>query len=86
MVPSPADGHGWRMTEGQLGISWLTGAPAPDVVLELMSCKCPRRCDDKCPRVAIGFHCTSACRLVNCANMEEEDDDQLLDDSDSDED
>ncbi|KAG1670034.1 hypothetical protein GQR58_017158 [Nymphon striatum] len=45
-IPSPTNGHGWNVVEGKLGICWLTGAPAPDVVLELMSCKCPRRCNE----------------------------------------
>ena len=89
LVPSPADGHGWSVTDGKLGICWLTGAPAPEIVLELMSCKCPRRCDESCPCVANGFRCTPACKLINCANMEEEDEDhsdsQPMDDSDSEE-
>ena len=39
-VPSPTDGHGWNILDEQLEICWLTGAPAPEVVLELMSCRC----------------------------------------------
>ncbi|KAG1676876.1 Selenocysteine lyase [Nymphon striatum] len=49
-IPSPTNGHGWNVVEGKLG---LTGAPAPDVVLELMSCKCPRRCNENCPCVPV---------------------------------
>ncbi|KAG1685249.1 hypothetical protein GQR58_009197 [Nymphon striatum] len=51
----------------------VTGAPAPDVVLELMSCKCPRRCNENCPCVVNGFSCTPACKLLDCDNMQEED-------------
>ncbi|KAG1660201.1 hypothetical protein GQR58_022123 [Nymphon striatum] len=69
-IPSPTNGHGWNVVEGKLG---LTGAPAPDVVLELMSCKCPRRCNENCPCVVNGFSCTLACKLLDCDNMQEED-------------
>ncbi|KAG1714540.1 hypothetical protein GQR58_001134 [Nymphon striatum] len=72
-IPSPTNGHGWNVVEGKLGICWLTGAPAPDVVLELMSCKCPRRCNENCPCVVNGFSCTPACKLLDCHNMQEED-------------
>ncbi|KAG1659940.1 Choline O-acetyltransferase [Nymphon striatum] len=72
-IPSPTNGHGWNVVEGKLGICWLTGAPAPDVVLELMSCKCPRRCNENCPCVVNGFSCTPACKLLDCDNMQEED-------------
>ncbi|KAG1660199.1 hypothetical protein GQR58_022121 [Nymphon striatum] len=81
-IPSPTNGHGWNVVEGKLG---LTGAPAPDVVLELMSCKCPRRCNENCPCVVNGFSCTLACKLLDCDNMQEEDEviSHTLDDSDS---
>ncbi|KAG1677186.1 hypothetical protein GQR58_013981 [Nymphon striatum] len=84
-IPSPTNGHGWNVVEGKLGICWLTGAPAPDVVLELMSCKCPRRCNENCPCVVNGFSCTPACKLLDCDNMQEEDEviSHTLDDSDS---
>ncbi|KAG1679341.1 Solute carrier family 12 member 9 [Nymphon striatum] len=72
-IPSPTNGHGWNVVERKLGICWLTGAPAPDVVLELMSCKCPRRCNENCPCVVNGFSCTPACKLLDCDNMQEED-------------
>ncbi|KAG1652131.1 Carcinine transporter [Nymphon striatum] len=73
-IPSPTNGHGWNVVEGKLG---LTGAPAPDVVLELMSCKCPRRCNENCPCVVNGFSCTPACKLLDCHNMQEEDEGKL---------
>ena len=50
-IPSATDGHGWKV-EGdlQIGIEWITGAPAPDIVLSLMSCKCARSCKaGSCP-------------------------------------
>ena len=63
-VPSPTNGHGWNLLDGQLEICWLTGAPAPEVVLELMSCRCSRNCDNDCPCVMNGLRCTPACELA----------------------
>lgn len=43
-VPSPKH-HGWTTNdEGQLDIQWMCGSPAPDAVLQLLSCKCVRSC------------------------------------------
>ena len=86
-IPSPTDGHGWNLIDGELGICWLTRPPAPDVVLELMACKCPRRCDETCPCVMNGLSCTPACRLQDCTNMQDENEVQSddMEDSDSDE-
>ena len=41
-VPEP-DGHGWtRDDDGNLGIDWMHGTPAPDSVLECVACQCKR--------------------------------------------
>lgn len=88
-VPSP-DNHGWVVNDGQLSIKWMTGSPAPDVVLQLMSCKCKKECKTpKCSCIANSLRCTPACVLETCSNMSIEDsyEDVLTDDSDdSDED
>ena len=88
-VPSPTDGHGWNLLHGQLELCWLTGALAPEVVLELMSCRCSRNCDKDGPCVMNGLRCTPACKLQVCTNMQNDDDDDDgssdLDESDSDE-
>ena len=82
-MPSPANGHGWDVVGGKLGICWFTGAPAPDVVLALMSCKCAGRCDEDCLCVGNGLRCTPACKLR--ANTQEDDEvEQYSDNSDSD--
>lgn len=37
-IPDATEGHGWKVDgDGQVSIKWLTGAPAPDIVLSLMS-------------------------------------------------
>ena len=57
-------------------IKWMTGFPAPDVVLELISCKCTRHCrPSDCTCLLNGLKCTTSCRLANCSNMEDEEDD-----------
>ena len=37
--PCSADGHGWKKVDGVLDLHWMTRAPAPDSVLELVACK-----------------------------------------------
>ena len=57
---------------GQIGIEWLTGAPAPDIVLSLMSCKCVRSCKTgSCRCTDNELSCTPACRLQDCDNKKE---------------
>ena len=44
-VPSPLDCKGWSLgDDGELQINWMTGAPAPNVVLEFLSYKCKKSC------------------------------------------
>lgn len=89
-LPDPYKGHGWHLSDGSIAIQWLTVAPAPDVVLSLMACKCPRVCvGDSCICIMNGLPCTPACKLQNCTNMTDEDDTdpvQEIDDSDIDSD
>ncbi len=76
-IPKPSEGHGWELnSEGELIIQWMTGLPAPDVVLSLISCKCARSCRQlDCSCMIIGLKCTAACKLQSCTNMAQEDDD-----------
>jgi len=44
-IPNPVDCSGWIIDEeGRVQINWMTGSPAPVVVLEFMSCKCKHVC------------------------------------------
>lgn len=43
VVPSPTE-YGWTEDGGKLAIYWMRSLPAPDVVLELLTCKCVRSC------------------------------------------
>ena len=61
-VPRPF-GRGWKieMEEGaeQLVVDWMDGKPAPEAVLDLLACKCPRKCVlPNCECLKNGLKCT----------------------------
>ena len=63
-----------RVHEGELQINWMTGTPAPDVVLEFLTCKCKMSCKlPSCQCMVNGLPCIQACILQDCGNMKEED-------------
>ena len=76
-IPSPVDCIGWKLDDdAQLQINWMSGSPAPDVVLEFMSCKCKHACSlPSCQCVLNGLKCTDACALQSCNNMPNTDED-----------
>ena len=78
-IPSPLDCDGWVLDdEGKLEIRWMLGAPAPDVIMELLSCTCKRICSlPLCTCMSNGLKCTDACFLQECDNMTDEDQDEL---------
>lgn len=68
-IPDPVDGHGWILDGEKLTIKWMAGAPAPEVVLELLSCDCSKKCEvSRCPCLQNNLKCTSACKLLQCNN------------------
>lgn len=90
-VPDPKE-HGWTTDDdGSLTIQWMQGAPAPEAVLQMLSCKCTRICKlPDCTCMANQLKCTDMCKLQTCTNQktdEDEDDAEVdADDSDSDDD
>ena len=44
LAPSPVKRDWVRNDVGQLMVGWMRGSPAPDAVLQLLWCKCSRRC------------------------------------------
>ena len=42
-IPDPIN-HGWVMDTEYLNIKWMTCSPAPEEIIELMSCHCRRKC------------------------------------------
>ncbi|CAG9825679.1 unnamed protein product [Phaedon cochleariae] len=69
-IPEPED-HGWNLEkDGQLSIKWMRGAPAPEAVLELLSCSCSKLCRlPSCTCMVNQLKCTDACKLATCENM-----------------
>ena len=84
-IPSP-HGHGWSVNWYNLEFVWLRSRPAPEEVLELLSCNCKRKCtvDTYCCFKA-GLKCTEMCSL-KCDNMPCEDKEVARDASSEDED
>ncbi|KAG0724047.1 hypothetical protein GWK47_005287 [Chionoecetes opilio] len=54
---------GWMTDEdGKLAVNWMRGSPAPDAVMQLLSCKCVRSCElPKCTCLSNGLKCTDMC-------------------------
>eukprot|EP00794_Sanderia_malayensis_P002872 gene2872-3322_t len=70
MVPSP-DGYGWKILPGNnLEADWMTGKPAPQSILELVSCACQKsKCQDlNCVCKSYGLTCTDLCACNKCEN------------------
>ena len=68
-VPSPSE-HGWTEEDGKLNILWMRSTPAPEVVLELLACKCSRVCKlPDCTCLVNGLTCTDMCKLQTCTNQ-----------------
>ena len=70
-IPSP-NGHGWLMDiDGNLSIDWMDQDPAPQAVLENISCGCTKDCSSKkCSCKKAGLECTDACRCTDeCVNV-----------------
>ena len=85
-VPSP-QGHGWKVDdEDRLIIEWMRGSPAPEAVLQFLSCKCKRSCQmPSCTCLCNGLRCTDMCKLQTCTNQAKEEDKPVeLTDSDTD--
>ena len=87
-VPSPIECKGWTLSEeGELLITWMTGAPAPEVVLEFLSCKCKKSCKlPTCHCMVNGLRCTQACTLQECENMTDEEASAVQEETESDSD
>ena len=45
-IPTP-HGHGWLLNDGALTVDWMDELFAPFAVLELMSCRCTKKCEGK---------------------------------------
>ena len=94
-APDPAE-NGWKIEseDGKdiLAVDWMTVQPAPDAVLELLACTCPKRCTiEDCVCLQNGLKCTDMCKVKDCDNQPPSDDTvdvaaSLLDEADDDDD
>ena len=75
MLPGP-DGYGWKLVDDELVIDWTDDKPAPDTVIEMMSCSCKKPCnlENRCSCHENGLLCTDMCKCTSCENIEDEDD------------
>ena len=84
-----------KYNNDQLPTDWITILPAPESIFKLLSCDFVTSCDNnQCACTANGITCTDMFKLKNCLNsltIEENDDEdeqdniEILDDSDKDE-
>jgi len=85
VIPSP-HGHGWEVdhTSRVVKFVWLGSKPAPEEVLELLSCTCKRACTvDNCCCLKAGLKCTDMCS-IQCENMATDDNSVQYESGDSD--
>lgn len=71
-APSPV-GYGWKLESDELAITWGTLEPAPDSILEYVSCKCKKGCQTRrCSCHKAKLKCTELCQCNSCENAEEQ--------------
>ena len=84
--PEP-EGHGWKLDEGKLVIDWMSDPPAPDAILEFLTCSCTQACvNPTCVCILNGLQCTNMYPLSMCGNMiwnEEENENDSVEEHDS---
>ena len=75
-----------QQKDDQLVIEWMRGSPAPEAVLQLLSCKCLRVCKlSQCTSLSNGLKCTEMCKLKTCNNQADEEEAAIeMTDSDAD--
>ena len=71
-IPSPAD-HGWEIDGENISIKWLSTKPAPEEIIELISCECKKICIvEKCCCIQASLNCIDLCK-IKCDNVVKED-------------
>ena len=70
--PHSPIGHGWQDDEGRLEIVWMEYKPAPESMLELITCNCQLAlCGDDCQCRILSSEYTDLCKCTgNCENVE----------------
>ena len=68
-IPEP-EGHDWKLDERKLVVDWMNDPPAPDAVMEFLSCICTPACVNPiCVCIVNGLRCTDVYCLSTCENM-----------------
>lgn len=71
VIPDPQDGFGWVIENGKLDIEWMLLPPAPEQVLQMITCACKKKCVTRvCSCSSHGLSCTDLCNCKNCENRE----------------
>ena len=66
-INSKSKCSGWKIKDCLLEVQWMNCQPAPDAILELMSCLCSNECSERsCPCIRNVMKCTDMCKLQNC--------------------
>ena len=68
-LPHPVE-HGWTDIDGSLTVQWGYLKPAPDFILEFVSCSCKKfECTtNHCSCAAVNLPCTDLFCCTNCKN------------------
>ena len=76
-IPGIEKSFGWDVKDGKLSIQWMLRPPAPEEVLNLISCNCKKsKCQSNlCVCQNHGLKCTDLCNCSNCENEADEFDD-----------
>ncbi|XP_070548281.1 uncharacterized protein [Ptychodera flava] len=78
-APSP-HGHGWIVQDSDVSIQWMTLPPAPDSIINFVSCKCKKSgCSSRCSCREVELFCTELCQCVSCTNTTNIDESELGD-------
>ena len=82
VIKSPI-GHGWKQDNGNICIEWMTEKPAPEAMLEFVSCNCKKnKCQSGSSNCkSLDLVCTDACGCSSCENFTNEHDTDSEEDS-----
>ncbi|XP_028417356.1 uncharacterized protein LOC114541753 [Dendronephthya gigantea] len=76
--------HGWKLdAEGNVYVNWMILPAAPDSILEFVSCKCKKGCENRrCSCVKASLRCSDLCSCTECRNKSTNGDDVESDSDD----
>lgn len=75
------------MNGSNLLIVLMDNKPAPEVVLQLLACKCRKVCElPSCVCLSSGLRCTDLCKLKDCGNQPLEDSEDVIAEEDDEDD